>query len=75
MVKELTKPKTETATKNGTADSQDLDANVRAAISELQSALGTKVRLIPRNNGGGKIEVEYYSQDDLDRIYSVIVKS
>jgi ParB family chromosome partitioning protein len=52
----------------------EIDANMRAAIEELKLALGTKVRIIPRSAHAGKIEIEYYSQDDLDRIYSLIVK-
>ncbi|MBI2689122.1 MAG: ParB/RepB/Spo0J family partition protein [Acidobacteria bacterium] len=51
----------------------ELDPNVKAAIRELENALGTKVRIIERAPGKGRIEVEYYSNDDLDRIYSVIV--
>ncbi|HEX7361018.1 MAG TPA: ParB/RepB/Spo0J family partition protein [Bryobacteraceae bacterium] len=51
-----------------------MDPNVRAALDEMALALGTKVRLIPKSAGAGKIEIEYYSQDDLDRIYSAIVK-
>jgi ParB family chromosome partitioning protein len=50
------------------------DPNIRAAIDELQAALGTRVRLVPKGAGAGRLEVEYYSQEDLDRIYSVIVK-
>lgn len=52
----------------------DTDPNVRAALDEIAMALGTKVRLVPRSENTGRIEIEYYSQDDLDRIYSVIVK-
>jgi ParB family transcriptional regulator, chromosome partitioning protein len=51
-----------------------IDPNVRAAIDEMSMALGTKVKLIQRNEKSGRLEIEYYSQDDLDRIYSVIVK-
>ena len=50
------------------------DPNVRAAISELEAALGTRVRLTRKPNGGGRLEIEFYSADDLDRIYSMIVK-
>jgi ParB family chromosome partitioning protein len=46
-----------------------LDANVRAALDEIAMALGTKVNLTPR-----RLEIEYYSAEDLERIYSVIVK-
>ena len=51
-----------------------LDPNVRAAVGEMELALGTRVRLVSKSDGSGRLEIEYYSQDDLDRIYSVIVK-
>ncbi len=36
--------------------------------------LNTGVKIIPGKKGlGGKIEIEYYSTDDLDRIYQVII--
>ncbi|HYM01241.1 MAG TPA: ParB/RepB/Spo0J family partition protein [Blastocatellia bacterium] len=50
-----------------------LDPNVKAAIAEMERALGTKVRIIARSDHRGRIEIEYYSADDLDRIYSAIV--
>ncbi|MBV9405441.1 MAG: ParB/RepB/Spo0J family partition protein [Acidobacteriaceae bacterium] len=51
-----------------------LDPNVKAAIADMESALGTRVRLTTKSDGSGRLEIEYYSQDDLDRIYSVIVR-
>ena len=51
----------------------EIDPNVKAAILELENALGTKVRIIERAPGKGRIEIEYYSNDDLDRVYAVIV--
>jgi hypothetical protein len=36
--------------------------------------LGTRVSLVPKAGAGGRLEIEYYSKDDLDRIYSTIVK-
>lgn len=50
-----------------------IDPNVQAAIEELERALGTRVRVIEKNKDRGKIEIEYFSQDDLDRIYQQIV--
>ena len=50
------------------------DPNVRAALDEMAMALGTRVRLSARTETSGRLEIEYYSQEDLDRIYSVIVK-
>ncbi len=61
--------------KKAAAIPEPLDANVRAALEELQSALGTKVRMIPKSATSGRIEIEYYSQDDLDRIYALIIRS
>ncbi len=50
-----------------------VDPNVKAAIDEMQRALGTRVRIFEKRKGG-TIEIEYYTQDDLDRIYSAIVR-
>ncbi len=52
-----------------------LDPNVRAAISDLERFLGTRVRIMEKGKGKGLIELEYYSDEDLDRIYSLIVGS
>jgi ParB family chromosome partitioning protein len=56
-------------------DEVQSDPNVKAAIDELERALGTKVRIIEKPRRGGRIEIDYYSQEDLDRIYGVIVGS
>jgi ParB family chromosome partitioning protein len=48
------------------------DPNVKAAITEMMRVLGTKVRIIEGARKKGKVEIEYYSQEDLDRIYTVI---
>jgi ParB family chromosome partitioning protein len=77
LVKELAQtPKSSEGGHAGTKDkgAASLDPNVRAALEEIQSALGTRVRLHPNTSGGGRIEIEYYSQEDLDRIYAILVK-
>ncbi len=51
----------------------DQDPNVKAAIQEMQRVLGTRVRIVEGSRKKGRIEIEYYSQEDLDRIYSTIV--
>jgi ParB family chromosome partitioning protein len=51
-----------------------MDPNIRAAIEELERVLGTKVHLLQGAKGAGRLMIEYYSQDDLDRIYSAIVQ-
>src|SRR5581483_11503824 len=55
-------------------EERPIDPNIRAAIEEMSAALGTKVRLTPRSATAGRLEIEYYSQDDLDRIYAAIVR-
>ena len=55
-------------------DEVEMDPNVKAALGELERALGTKVKIVEKARGKGRIEIEYYSPDDLDRIYSVIVR-
>jgi ParB family chromosome partitioning protein len=55
------------------ADELSADPNVRAAVSELERVLGTRVRIVARSENRGRIEIEYYSAEDLDRIYGLIV--
>ncbi len=76
LVKSLSTPRSDGLAKEQGAVEEPLDANVRAALDEMRSVLGTKIRLIPKSaaRGSGRIEIEYYSQDDLDRIYAVIVR-
>ena len=46
------------------------DPNYRAAEDKLRRRFGTKVRILPNNNGtGGKIEIQYYNDQDLQRLY------
>jgi ParB family chromosome partitioning protein len=54
-------------------DEVDTDPNVKAAVQELERVLGTKVRIVEKAKQKGRIEIEYYSVDDLDRIYTTIV--
>jgi ParB family chromosome partitioning protein len=51
-----------------------VDPNVAAALEEMERALGARVRLVQRGINSGRIEIEYHSQEDIDRIYSHIVK-
>lgn len=55
--------------------SKKTDANVKAAETKLRRYLGTNVQVMPDGKGtGGKIEIEYYGEADLDRIYNLILK-
>ncbi len=52
------------------------DPNVMAAETKLRRRLSTQVRIITNSNGiGGKLEIEFYSMDDLNRLYELMVGS
>jgi ParB family chromosome partitioning protein len=51
-----------------------LDPNWRAAADGLTRALGTRVRLGKRGRGG-TIEIEFYSDAELDRLIGVLTRS
>jgi ParB family transcriptional regulator, chromosome partitioning protein len=53
---------------------KSIDANVKAAETKLIRRLSTKVKIVPGKKGtGGKIEIEYYGPDDLDRIFELLM--
>jgi ParB family chromosome partitioning protein len=54
------------AAKRGTPKST-LDTNLAAIEENLRRTLATQVRILPQGDGG-KIEVEYYSQAELERL-------
>jgi len=49
-----------------------VDPNLRAAVRELERALGTRVKVVGSERRG-KIEISYFSADDLGRIYDWIM--
>ena len=52
------------------------DANIKAAETKLRRRFATNVRVIPNGKGtGGKIELEYYGEADLDRIFQLLIVS
>ena len=52
------------------------DANVRLAETKLRRRFGTRVRIISNPNGiGGKVEIQYYDDNDLHRVYELLNNS
>jgi ParB family chromosome partitioning protein len=51
------------------------DPNVKAAVAELEAALGTRVRIVEKSDERGRIEIEYYSQAELQRLYESITST
>lgn len=51
------------------------DPNVKLAETKLMRKLSTNVKIVSAKKGsGGKIEIEYYGTDDLDRLYELLMK-
>lgn len=61
--------------KNKKKNKKELGIYLREYQDRLVERLGTKVRLVKKNEKAGKIEIEYYSQEDLERIYELIAKN
>ncbi|HKQ98206.1 MAG TPA: ParB/RepB/Spo0J family partition protein [Candidatus Polarisedimenticolia bacterium] len=59
------------AATNGAAGA--VDPNIQAAEAKLRESLGTKVRII-RSGKRGRIEIEFYSDEELDRLYTHILE-
>jgi ParB family chromosome partitioning protein len=55
------------------SDAPKIDPNVRAAVLEMERTLGTRVK-VQGDEKRGKIEISYFSAEDLNRIYELIVK-
>jgi ParB family chromosome partitioning protein len=50
------------------------NANFKAAETKLRRQYGTQVKIVADGKGtGGKIELEYYSESDLDRIFQLMM--
>ncbi|MCQ2512128.1 MAG: ParB/RepB/Spo0J family partition protein [Lachnospiraceae bacterium] len=62
------KPKKEKATED------KMDFVYRDLEKKLTSVLGTKVKLSHNEKGKGKIEISYFSDDELDRLYGILNK-
>lgn len=71
-VRHLTEPKQRAGKR---ANMSAVDPNVRAAESRLRRHFGTQVRIVQATgSAAGKIELEYYNQADLDRIYGLLTR-
>lgn len=67
LVQQMTSDRPKTG--SGSKREQSQDPNVRAAVEELERILGTRVRIVELNEQRGRIEIEYYSQAELERLY------
>jgi ParB family chromosome partitioning protein len=51
------------------------DPNVKAAADQLERSLGTRVKIVELSDQRGRIEIEYYSQAELERLFERILGS
>ena len=72
LVRQQTEPLKPGKSGNESGQPPKQDPNIRAAADELERILGTRVRIVEQNDQRGRIEIEYYSQDDLMRIYEIV---
>ena len=64
LVKNLVSPAKKVKTEKNTAE----DAIYESLEEKMKGIMGTKVSIQRKNNNKGKIEIEYYSRDELERI-------
>lgn len=74
MVKLSAAPSKHSPAKTAPKQSND-DANIRAAENKLRRHFGTQVRIIQAlGTEAGKVEMSFYNGNDLDRLYSLLMK-
>lgn len=69
LVKNLNKPE---KTKKEKEEDKSLEVIYQDVEEKLKQSLGTKVAIASKGNGSGKIEIEFYSHDDLEKIISLL---
>jgi len=63
-----------TVPKEAKAATGGKDPNVKLAETKLMRKLSTNVKIVAGKKGsGGKIEIEYYGTDDLDRLFQLLM--
>lgn len=70
LVKNLRKP----APKAKKTDDRALELIYSQLEERLKQSLSTKVAVTSKGEGTGKIEIEFYGHDDLDRLMDILVK-
>lgn len=71
----LSKEKKERKSSPEAQELRRLKVIYRDLEKKMKTKLGTKVSIVPKNTERGTLEIEYYSQDDLDRIFMILNSS
>ena len=72
LVKDLNKPQ---KPKKEVVEDKSLDIIYQDVEEKLKQSLGTKVSIASKGNGAGKLEIEFYTHDDLDKIIELLTRS
>lgn len=71
LVKDLNKPQ---KPKKEVVEDKSLDIIYQDVEEKLKQSLGTKVSIASKGNGAGKLEIEFYTHDDLDKIIELLTR-
>ena len=71
LVKNLNKPKVEKVKKE---KNESLEIIYQERANKLKDILGTKVAVSSKGDGAGKIEIEFFSHEDFDRLMEILMK-
>lgn len=71
LVKNLNKPRTE---KTKAEKNKSLEYIYQDIAEKMKESLGTKVNIVSKENGSGKIEIEFFSHDDFDRLKELLLR-
>lgn len=69
LIKDIKKPKEQPKQEKKIENSFIYDD----LAEKMKQALGTKVKVLSKGNGKGKIEIEYYSDNELERMFEIIM--
>jgi ParB family transcriptional regulator, chromosome partitioning protein len=75
LVQQMVQDSARSGKSDGQRTESKLDPNTKAAVDQMERALGTRVRIVPLSDQRGRIEIEYYSQTELDRLFQHIIGS
>lgn len=70
LVKNLNKPE---KVKKEPVEDKALEAVYQDLEEKLKQSLGTKVSIAPKGDGSGRLEIEFYTHDDLEKITDLLI--
>lgn len=68
-LEKLIESKKEKKFKNANEEKNQLSVIIKNMEKNFKQKLNTKVKIVPKTDETGKVEIEYYSMEDLDRIF------